>query len=59
MRLALEGNLPFVPIRVGYRGTEIEIGKVLILCWRGTPGIPEVGPLGSAMAKFFERVRRI
>jgi hypothetical protein len=30
MRLELEGSLPFVPIRIGYRGTEIEIGKVLI-----------------------------
>ena len=30
MRLELEGNLPFVAIRVGYRGAEIEIGKVLI-----------------------------
>ena len=30
MRLEVEGNLPFVAIRVGYRGAEIEIGKVLI-----------------------------
>jgi hypothetical protein len=30
MRLELEGNLPFIAIRVGYRETEIEIPKVLI-----------------------------
>ena len=30
MRLELEGNLPFVAIRLGYRGVEIEIAKVLI-----------------------------
>ena len=30
MRLELEENLPFVAIRVGYRGAEAVIGKVLI-----------------------------
>ncbi len=30
MRLELEANLPFVAITVGYRGAEIEMGKVLI-----------------------------
>ena len=30
MRLELEGNLPFVSIRVAYRGAETEIRKVLI-----------------------------
>jgi len=30
VRLELEGNLPFVAIKLGYRGVEIEIAKVLI-----------------------------
>lgn len=30
MRLELEGNLPFVTIRVGYRGAEVMIRKVLV-----------------------------
>lgn len=30
MRLELEGNLPFVAIKVGYRGEELVIRKVLI-----------------------------
>lgn len=30
MRLELEGNLPFVAVRVSYRGAEVVIRKVLI-----------------------------
>jgi len=30
MRLELEGSLPFVAVRIGYRGAEVVIRKVLI-----------------------------